>query len=168
MAIDNLRRTVKVASRTIQAYSALNRPLERGIRRIIRRENSLDRRHRTAVTDAYYKHRDTAVEPSRPTTSNAEILRLHKHEELAAKYALALLDSERFLGRQSYPHEFKNHDQLPLRHSGPYFEFPLMRGGELFQGEIPGPRRIIFTPEGIVANIVEHCKFAPKKFRLIA
>ena len=54
-----------------------------------------------------------------------------------------------------------------------YYEFPVLTDGQLYQGEDgerPGPRRILFTEDGRVANIVEHVDHAHVAggFRIIA
>lgn len=174
MAITNLRIVARSVSRSLPPCSTWDKPLEQGMRRIVRQVNKFDQRYRTAVKDAFRQNHGIPTGPrlsKGPKCHASPISRdldLHMHEELAAKYAMALHSCNRFLGPQNYPHEFKNYGGLPLRHNGPYYEFPLLSSGKLYQGDAPGLRRIVFTAEGIIANVIEHCKFELHGFKLIA
>jgi len=97
--------------------------------------------------------------------------RLHPHEAETLSLALQLLKADIAIGQRQYPHQFKNYGRLPLRYRGPYYEFPLLDHGKFFDGvqnRSPGLKRIVFTREGELANIVSHDKGVKDGFRRIA
>ncbi|KAI6710896.1 ribonuclease [Diplocarpon mali] len=59
-------------------------------------------------------------------------------------------------GAGLYPHQFQNHDQFALATKGPWYQFPLVRGGFFRQGMPPGPARCIFDWAGDHAGYVYH------------
>ncbi|KAL1843454.1 hypothetical protein VTJ49DRAFT_1564 [Mycothermus thermophilus] len=50
------------------------------------------------------------------------------------------------IGRQNYPHTFKNFEGLPFAAAGPYQEFPILSSGAVYTGNSPGPDRVVFNP----------------------
>ncbi|KAK5070225.1 hypothetical protein LTR51_007922 [Lithohypha guttulata] len=102
--------------------------------------------------------------------SKHEPLKILPHWFETLELARKLLKIGIALGKQSYPHQFKNHGRLPLRLDGPYYEFPLLAHGKFFEGyeQIkPGKLRIVFTGDGELANVVCHDDTVEHGFRLI-
>ncbi|KAL2268260.1 hypothetical protein VTJ83DRAFT_3106 [Remersonia thermophila] len=53
----------------------------------------------------------------------------------------------RQVGRQNYPHAFRNFEGIQFAAAGPYQEFPILSSGALFAGNSPGPDRVVFNPK---------------------
>lgn len=48
--------------------------------------------------------------------------------------ACSLLKQGRSVGRNKYPHEYRNLEKIKLTGSGPYYEFPIFANGEVYDG----------------------------------
>ncbi|KAG5982261.1 hypothetical protein E4U55_002152 [Claviceps digitariae] len=61
------------------------------------------------------------------------------------------------VGRNSYPHEYKNFEKFSFNGlRGPYYQFPIMQNGQIFQGGNPGPDRVILTKDCTTAGVLTH------------
>ncbi|KAH0600771.1 hypothetical protein MHUMG1_01770 [Metarhizium humberi] len=70
--------------------------------------------------------------------------------------ACSLLKQGRSVGRNKYPHEYRNLEKIKLTGSGPYYEFPISANGEVYDGGSPGPDRVIITKDCKQAGVITH------------
>lgn len=47
----------------------------------------------------------------------------------AADASCKLLKAKKTVGNQNYPHEYKNYEKIQFQVAGPWYEFPIVRGG---------------------------------------
>ncbi|KAK5957803.1 hypothetical protein OHC33_000992 [Knufia fluminis] len=93
------------------------------------------------------------------------------HESETLSLAHQLLRTNITIGTRAYSHPFKNYGRLPLRYSGPYYEFPLLEHGRFFDGAAerkPGVKRIVFTGRGEFAGVIVHDRGVRHGFRRVA
>lgn len=55
-----------------------------------------------------------------------------------------------------YPHVFNNYEEFDFDVSGPYQEYPVTSDFEAYDGGSPGPDRVVFTIERVLAGTVTH------------
>ncbi|KAG6000515.1 hypothetical protein E4U21_005397 [Claviceps maximensis] len=61
------------------------------------------------------------------------------------------------VGNNMYPHQYKNFEKFGFKGlSGPFFEFPLMANGQVYDGGNPGPDRVILTKDCTKAGVITH------------
>lgn len=104
---------------------------------------------------------------------------IHKTQTLM--WAKSFLDAGKTVGLNSYPHPFKNKENLPLKFSNSwdgdsehgedtkYFIFPMMGRDEFYASEEqePGRVRVVFTRQGDYAGVIEHLDDGTNGFRLV-
>lgn len=56
----------------------------------------------------------------------------------------------------SYPHEYHNYEGFDFPVPGTYYEFPIMRDGDVYDGGSPGADRVIFNDEDQLAGVITH------------
>ncbi|OAQ70958.1 general substrate transporter [Pochonia chlamydosporia 170] len=74
----------------------------------------------------------------------------------AADAACALLKKGTTVGRNNYPHEYKNFEKIKLTGSAPWYEFPVLSNGQVYNGAAPGPDRVIITKDCKQAGAITH------------
>ena len=55
-----------------------------------------------------------------------------------------------------YPHKYKDYEGFDFPVSGPYYEYPIMKSGEVYDGGSPGPDRVIFNGQDELAGVITH------------
>lgn len=55
-----------------------------------------------------------------------------------------------------YPHQYKDYEGFNFPVSGPYYEFPIMSSGEVYDGGSPGADRVIFNDNDQLAGVITH------------
>ncbi|KAJ5261143.1 Guanine-specific ribonuclease N1/T1 [Penicillium angulare] len=56
----------------------------------------------------------------------------------------------------SYPHEYHDYEGFDFPVSGTYYEFPILSGGDVYDGGSPGADRVIFNGSGELAGVITH------------
>ncbi|EFY92159.1 hypothetical protein J3458_004308 [Metarhizium acridum] len=70
--------------------------------------------------------------------------------------ACDLLKEGSSVGRNHYPHVYKNFEKIHLTGSAPYYEFPLLPVGVYDGDGSPGPDRVIITQDCKQAGVITH------------
>lgn len=52
----------------------------------------------------------------------------------ASDAGCALVKKGSSIGRNKYPHEYKNFEKIKLSGTGPYYEFPVLSNGQVYSG----------------------------------
>lgn len=60
------------------------------------------------------------------------------------------------VGRDNYPHKYNDYEGFDFPVSAPYYEFPIMRNGDLYDGGSPGADRVIFNENDELAGVITH------------
>ncbi|KXJ94592.1 putative extracellular guanyl-specific ribonuclease T1 [Microdochium bolleyi] len=60
------------------------------------------------------------------------------------------------VGSNNYPHTFNNREGFDFLVSGPFQEFPILRGGSVYTGGSPGADRVVFNRSGRLAGAITH------------
>ncbi|KAL1964373.1 hypothetical protein VTN77DRAFT_7058 [Rasamsonia byssochlamydoides] len=55
-----------------------------------------------------------------------------------------------------YPHEYKDYEGFNFPVSGPYYEFPILADGSVYDGGSPGADRVVFNNNGELAGLITH------------
>ncbi|KGO77417.1 Guanine-specific ribonuclease N1/T1 [Penicillium italicum] len=55
-----------------------------------------------------------------------------------------------------YPHEYHDYEGFEFSVSGPYYEFPILSSGEIYEGGSPGADRVIFNGDDELAGVITH------------
>ncbi|TWU72085.1 hypothetical protein ED733_003966 [Metarhizium rileyi] len=74
----------------------------------------------------------------------------------AADGACSLLKKDSTVGRNRYPHQYKNLEGFKLTGNAPYYEFPILSNGQVYSGAAPGPDRVIITKDCKQAGVITH------------
>ncbi|KAJ5118334.1 hypothetical protein N7448_010045 [Penicillium atrosanguineum] len=56
----------------------------------------------------------------------------------------------------SYPHVYHNYEGFSFPVSGTYYEFPILKGGSVYDGGSPGADRVIFNGNDQLAGVITH------------
>lgn len=56
----------------------------------------------------------------------------------------------------NYPHQYHNYEDFEFPVSGTYYEFPILRDGEVYDGGSPGADRVIFNDNDELAGVITH------------
>ncbi|EJT50417.1 extracellular guanyl-specific ribonuclease [Trichosporon asahii var. asahii CBS 2479] len=56
----------------------------------------------------------------------------------------------------NYPHQYNNREGFDFETEGPWYEFPIMRGFNVYAGGSPGADRVIFNEQGEFTAVITH------------
>ncbi|KAG6232061.1 hypothetical protein E4U26_006038 [Claviceps purpurea] len=61
------------------------------------------------------------------------------------------------IGANSYPHVYRNSEKIDLKGlRGPFYEWPILSNGRIYDGGNPGPDRVIITKDCTPAGVLSH------------
>ena len=69
---------------------------------------------------------------------------------------LVPLGARRPLTADNYPHQYNNREGFNFETPGPWYEFPIMRGFNVYAGGSPGADRVIFNEQGEFTAVITH------------
>ena len=67
------------------------------------------------------------------------------------------LDSGTTVGSGDYPHEYHDYEGFDFPVSGPWYEYPILESGKVFDGSTsPGADRVVFNDDCDLAGVITH------------
>ncbi|KAG6048316.1 hypothetical protein E4U17_007183 [Claviceps sp. LM77 group G4] len=70
------------------------------------------------------------------------------------------------IGANSYPHVYRNSEKIDLKGlRGPFYEWPILSNGRIYDGGNPGPDRVIITKDCTPAGVLSHQGATNNAFR---
>ncbi|KAF7128396.1 hypothetical protein CNMCM5793_003126 [Aspergillus hiratsukae] len=67
-----------------------------------------------------------------------------------------LYASSETVGSNDYPHRYNNYEGFDFPVSSPYYEWPILASGQIYNGGSPGADRVIFNSNDQLAGVITH------------
>ncbi|KAF2397951.1 ribonuclease [Trichodelitschia bisporula] len=82
----------------------------------------------------------------------------------AAQAACNYVQTGDTAGSSTYPHVYRDEEGFTFAVAGPYYEFPLLKGGKVYTGGSPGPDRVVVNAACGVGGEITHSGASGNKF----
>ncbi|KAF7161027.1 hypothetical protein CNMCM5623_006704 [Aspergillus felis] len=67
-----------------------------------------------------------------------------------------LYSSGQTVGRSSYPHQYNDYEGFDFSVPSPWYEWPILSSGAIYNGGSPGADRVIFNSNDELAGVITH------------
>ncbi|KAH8161922.1 hypothetical protein CIB48_g6342 [Xylaria polymorpha] len=74
----------------------------------------------------------------------------------AVSQGFGYFENGQAVGSGSYPHQYKNFEGFNFPDPGPWYEFPVLRSGNVYTGGSPGADRVVFDSNGDLQDAITH------------